>query len=317
MSIPKKIRVLCDKQKVVTKAFFWKISHHSRDDEIHLKIGRYHKNLDPFDLSMEEPECLNPKSELTLSGEEFEKLIKFIQEEYEPFRHGVNSFISLNTKFNDDTAAQLKALFDGAQQPLIDFLANPETISANLSSAIENIRRIKSIKNFEEMLSHNLVEAQWQEWFENNTWVLGSDYIIVLEERRIDIKNIADFLMRSYDGFMDVIEIKRPDGNMKFWAPLKDHENLVPHADLIKAITQTSRYIYEIEQKQDSIKFQKYVNGTKVVKPRAVLIYGRSNDWGQEENEAYRILINSYHNLTILTYDHVLNRAKSMIGYPE
>lgn len=33
-----------------------------------------------------------------------------------------------------------------------------------------------------------------------------------------------------------------------------------------------------------------------------------------DQKEAYRILNTAYHNLTILTYDHVLDRAKRILG---
>jgi hypothetical protein len=61
--------------------------------------------------------------------------------------------------------------------------------------------------------------------------------------------------MEAYDGFLDIIEIKRPEGNLKFWMDKKDHDNLVPSTDLIKAITQASKYIYEVEREANSNKF--------------------------------------------------------------
>jgi hypothetical protein len=68
----------------------------------------------------------------------------------------------------------------------------------------------------------------WQKWFENNDWVLGTEFVGVLGERPIDVENIADFLMQAYDGFLDVVEIKRPEGKLRFWADALDHGNYVP-----------------------------------------------------------------------------------------
>ena len=129
----------------------------------------------------------------------------------------------------------------------------------------------------------------------------------------IDTKNITDFLMEAYDGFIDIVEIKRPDGNLNFWAKYKDHDNYVPDQDLVKAITQATKYIYEIEREANSIKFLDRVDGVKTIKPRCVLIYGRSDDWNNEQKESFRILNSNYHNLNIMTYDHILERAKRMI----
>jgi hypothetical protein len=150
-----------------------------------------------------------------------------------------------------------------------------------------------------------------------NAWVLGSEFVKILDEREVDTANITDYLMQAYDGFLDIIEIKRPDGDLRFWADAQDHGNYVPSSDLTKAITQATKYIYEVEREANSVKFLERVGNVKTIKPRCVLIFGRSSDWNNEQKEAYRILNSSYHNLTILTYDHVLLRAKRILNIEE
>ena len=130
----------------------------------------------------------------------------------------------------------------------------------------------------------------------------------------IDTQHISDFLMQAYDGFLDIVEIKRPEGEINFWSQSLDHDNYVPSHHLTKAITQASRYIYEIEREANSIKFLERVDGVKTVKPRCVLVFGRSHNWNSKQVEAYRILNCGYHNITILTYDHVLQRARKISG---
>ncbi len=61
-----------------------------------------------------------------------------------------------------------------------------------------------------------------------------------------------------------------------------------------------------------AVKFLERI-GVPTVKPRATLVFGRSRDWGEDERVAYRILIRSYHDITILTYDHVLDRADRIL----
>jgi hypothetical protein len=184
-----------------------------------------------------------------------------------------------------------------------------DVIPDDFISALSNLNRIKAIREFEEMLQEDLNEQHWQSWFKRNSWVLGSDYVRILDERNIDTKNIADYLMQAYDGFLDIIEIKKPQG-LAFWAGKKDHENYYTSTELIKAITQAHAYCHEVEQEADSHKSIQRMDGVRVIKPRCVLIFGRSLDWNEEQQQAYRLLNCSYQNLTILTYDHVLNRAK-------
>ncbi len=182
-----------------------------------------------------------------------------------------------------------------------------------LSRGLEYQERIKSIEGFESMLMVDHLEQKWQEWFKTNSWILGTGLVRVIDERDIDTSNIADFLIQAYDGFLDIVEIKRPAGNQQFWAKSLDHGNYVPSTDLMKSITQASNYVYEVEREANSIKFLERVGNVKTVKPRCLLIYGRSYDWDEEQKEAYRILNAQYHNLTILTYDHVLDRARTIL----
>ena len=174
--------------------------------------------------------------------------------------------------------------------------------------------RIKAVREFEKMLNQNLVEQKWQEWFKNNNWVLGSEFVKILDEREIDTANITDYLMQAYDGFLDIVEIKRPEGDLRYWAETQDHGNYIPSTDLTKVITQATKYIYEVEREANSVKFLERVGNVKTIKPRCILIFGRSNSWNNEQRESFRILNSSYHNLTIMTYDHVLLRAKKILN---
>lgn len=306
--------VLKEKRTVITRAAFWKIPHNSRDDEVSLKLGRYTKP-ERWE-GREAPESLEPKSELTLDNEEFLSLIAFIQKNYEPFRQGVKAFIPLDNPFEETNAAQIRALFSlPDKRNLISFILNNEIIPEELAAGLQHAKRAKAIDDFAEMIHQDLVENDWQKWFQENSWVLGSEFVRVLDERSIDVQNISDFLMQAYDGFLDVVEIKRPEGNLQFWAANRDHGNLIPATDLIKAITQASKYIYEVERESNSVKFLERVNHVRTIKPRGILIYGRSHDWTTDEKEAFRILNSNFHNLSIMTYDHVLERAKQMIGY--
>ncbi len=191
--------------------------------------------------------------------------------------------------------------------------------SNNLSEALllglQTKNKQRAITQFEEKLTQNHSEYKWQKWFKGNSWILGNEFAKILDERKIDIKNIPDYLAKAYDGFLDIIEIKKPD--MSFWTNTTDHNNIVPSMDLIKAITQATIYIYDLEREMNSDKFQERTQGIKIIKPRCTLICGKSHDWRDEHHRAYRILNSCYHNLTIMTYDHILDRAKRILNMTE
>lgn len=304
--------LLKDKTKTITRAAFWKIPHkNTGQEDICLKVGRYNKNgFAPDTLENE-----NPKSELTLDNEEFQNLLKFLWENYEPFKKGVKKYIPIDQKFDQKSIEHLRAIFDNPdKQKVLDFIAKNNILPDDLVAGLQNQARIKAVQEFETMLEQDLVEQKWQEWFKRNDWVLGSEFVRILDERGIDTANITDYLMQAYDGFLDIVEIKRPQGSLRFWADSQDHGNYVPSSDLTKAVTQATKYIYEVEREANSVKFLERVGNVKTIKPRCILIFGRSNGWNDEQKEAYRILNSSYHNLTIMTYDHVLKRAKRILG---
>ncbi len=297
--------ILKDGKSVISKVCFWKIPHHNTEvEDIRLKIGRYKKPKG--DLETEKP-----KSELTLDGEEFHKLLDFISANYAPMKDGAKSYIIID---KPALIPKLKAIFGHKDKAkVLELIMSKDLIPDDIIKGIKLQEKNKAILEYEEHIEHDHKEDIWQKWFKNNPWVLGSEFVKILDSRSIDTQNISDYLMEAYDGFLDIIELKRPGGGLNFWSPQKDHNNFVPHSDLIKAITQTANYIYEVEREMNSVKFLNRTGHVPVVKPRAVLIYGRSNDWDMEKKEAYRILNSCYHNITILTYDHVLERAKKIL----
>ncbi len=150
-------------------------------------------------------------------------------------------------------------------------------------------------------------EEVWQRFFSQNSWILGSDFVEILDERRLDVENITDYLLRSFDGFVDIIELKLPTA--PFWTTKS-----IPKSELTSASMQCNRYILQTERKINDLEFNKKINNTPIVKPRITLIYGRSEGWTDEQREAYRVLNSSYSNLNIISYDHLLERAKRLIG---
>ncbi len=304
--------ILKNKQSVITKAMLWNIPHTSSDiEDIHLKIGRYKKLIGNF----ESLECGDPKSELTLDDEEFKALISFISKSYAPFKDGVKKYIPIDESFDEKNIKHIKGIFENPDKiAVLDFISKNDILPKDLLLNIEYEKRKKAIDDFETKLTLNLVESEWQKWFKENQWVLGTEFVKILEERDIDTEHITDYLMQAYDGFVDIVEIKRPGGGLDFWSSNLDHGNYFPSSDLIKAATQSISYIYEIERESNSVKFLERVGNIKTIKPRCVLVFGRSNEWNDKQKEAYRILNASYHNITIMTYDHVLARAKRILN---
>lgn len=300
-------RTLRTTPRTTTETLLYRVPHDDDDVvDLALRIGR-------FKRFSGKPDATSPKSSLTLDNTELEALIDYLTECYGPLRDRASRYIPLGQDLTENEIADLRRLFSESDPDVIaDLVARQDLIPAGVLDILEMCNRRDAVAEFEAMLLQDLPEADWQRWFSENPWVLGTEFVEILDEREIDVDNVTDYLMRAHDGFVDVVEIKRPDGGLKFWAQRKDHENLYPHSDLVKAITQALNYLAQLEQESNSRKFIDRV-GARVLKPRATLVFGRSTGWGQEEQWARRVLNSAYHNMTILTYDDVLERAKRML----
>lgn len=286
-----------------SRAVFFRNTHQTTGEKIvSLKIARYRKVNGTFYEKQDKS--------ITLSCGEIDKLIEYIQEYYAPLNTGMSEFISV-----DKDAAELFAKVRDLGIPdaeVVKKLHESGILTENLSVAITAAERNRAVSEFEQAISSGYPESYWQDWFSRNKWVLGSEYLNILPERDIDVTDIADYLMRAIDGFLDVVEIKRPD--LPFWTRPDSHGNLCPSSQLTAAITQCLNYLYKIELQSNSVEFMERVEDTETVKPQCMLVYGRSVDWDDNELKSLRILNAAYHQLHIITYDQLLMRAKLLLG---
>lgn len=298
-------KVLSRHKNSDAKALFFRNTHESTGEKIiSLKIARRKYNSKTASWKT------NTDKSITLTSQEIDSLIEYIQEYYEPLTFGLTQYYEA-----DKNAASLfeqVSKLNITDEKIARELIESGLLSNNLSVAIRALERSKSTDEFKQELDNNHDEHFWQKWFSRNKWVLGSDYARILKERDIDANHIADYLIQSIDGFLDIVEIKRPD--LPFWANRTDHNNLCPSSTLIAAITQCLNYLYRIELQSNSAEFIERTNGTRTIKPQCLLVYGRSYNWGDQEKKAFRILNTAYHQLHIITYDQLLLRAQSLTG---
>ena len=93
-------------------------------------------------------------------------------------------------------------MVDG-QADTANLLIENGILSDNVYVAATSIKKIAALEEYEASLSSNYPESYWQKWFSENKWLLGSDFAQILDERYIDVENIADYIMKAFDGFVD------------------------------------------------------------------------------------------------------------------
>ncbi len=154
-------------------------------------------------------------------------------------------------------------------------------------------------------------EAIFQEWVERNLpWIFGVEYKNhKFKKRKIALFSTADIIMESMDGFIDLIELKRP----KFPILKKDasHNCYYPSVDLSKALGQCGHYLKKMDEYK--INLEKEYK-TKVLRPRIKIIIGRTNEFKDEQYEDLRMLNCNLNNIQIISYDYLLSCGQHILS---
>jgi len=178
--------------------------------------------------------------------------------------------------------------------------------------------REEVLVEFEQRLSQELDENDWKRYFKKHSWLLGSTNVHLIEESRLDIYHDTDIPFEVDGGFLDLVELKLP--TTVFWTQQRGGSTYlyrgkfpVPSAYVMGAVMQTTGYILQAEKNVDSEDFRQAHGGIKALKPRGLVVIGRSNHWGDKEWQAFRLLNDELHGVQVITFDILLSRAKKSV----
>jgi hypothetical protein len=161
----------------------------------------------------------------------------------------------------------------------------------------------------------------WQNWIFTNNWLFGVQYLDPLPTKKVGLSNITDYLFPTLNGFVDILEIKRPDRDVL--VPDESHEGSYVWSGVAnRAIGQVANYIHEMELNQLQLvkkwneKFSsQYGQKLYIVRPRAFILIGQSDKWGESQKEALRKMNYHLHGIEVLTYSDLYRRGESLISF--
>ena len=189
-------------------------------------------------------------------------------------------------------------------------------------SSIDTFHRILTIRKMEEGIEQlediikkrnneskeRKSEKEIESFLKEHLWMFGNEYTTFIKSGIINSKNILDVMPKNIRNFVDIIELKLPKEKLFNWD--NSHKNYYPSAELTKVIAQTQNYIFELEQKYNDSKFQDQEDCT-IIRPKATIVFGSTEKLLDEEEKYLRILNSSYHNIKIITYQQLLEKAKN------
>lgn len=154
-------------------------------------------------------------------------------------------------------------------------------------------------------------EKIFQNWIESNLWIFGTEYIKKHDARKIAIFSEGDLLMESMDGFLDLIELKRPKLDYEIFNYDKSHKCFYPSPDLSKVIGQCLFYLQKLDEYKLILE-KEYK--CKIIRPQIKIIIGRSDKFGDEELNALRMLNSNLNHIQVVTYDYLLDSGIKIIS---
>lgn len=199
----------------------------------------------------------------------------------------------------------------------------PEVLK-EITAAANQVYYKNTLEEFNDRLRKQLPETKggnsWQTWIYSNTWIFGTSYLEPIEKERVGFSQIPDYLFPTVDGFLDILEIKVPQKN-RIILEDKDHKGAYYwDTETSEAIGQVANYLHELEKNQlqvaQNIRREykdKYQIEISAVKPRAIILIGRTEGWSEEKLEALRKLNFALHGIEIISYDQLLRRGEGLI----
>ena len=187
-------------------------------------------------------------------------------------------------------------------------------------------------EEFRDMLANveKYREKDWQIAVCRIVRILYPKYIIAKREQCIGSdgrnKKIPDFLLVDASGFVDLLEIKKPN-NQRLLTTNKYRNNYVADRDLSGAILQMEKYIYTLNHggSAEEAVLQRDLasdlpDGMKIhiTNPQGMLLMGRSDNLSPDQKLDLEIIKRQHKNLVdIMTYDDLLARFKNILNQLE
>ncbi len=176
---------------------------------------------------------------------------------------------------------------------------------------------VLEIKKYPNLVKYSAEQPEkiFQNWLENNLWVFGVEYykkhnfsVIAVDGSK------ADLVMETADGFLNLIELKRPKLQYELFNYDTSHRNYYPTKDFSQAISQCLIYLKRLEEFKKTLE---EIRQVKILRPMIKLVIGRTNNLSPDEKQVLRLLKSSLHGVDIISYDQILFNAKQIVSFYE
>lgn len=218
----------------------------------------------------------------------------------------------------EDQNAVISALSSHATDIAED---QPEKL-AKLRGDIELVTLEALITRYEGMLGENLVEGRWQEFFNENPFILnmafGYPVIKVRDQASVggrklsgDGEKITDFLVKnSLTNNTAIFEIKTPQTPILNKTPFRDGV-YTPAADLSGSINQALDQKYQFQKQIAQIKDNTRLYDIESYAVHCCLVIGKTPE-GDDGKKSFELFRRNSKDVEIVTFDELLEKLKQL-----
>lgn len=202
--------------------------------------------------------------------------------------------------------------------------AQPEKL-AKLRGDIELVTLEALITRYEGMLGKNLAEGRWQDFFNENPFILnmafGYPVIKVRGQASVggrklsgDGEKITDFLVKnSLTNNTAIFEIKTPQTPILKKTPFRDGV-YTPSADLSGSINQALDQKYQFQKQIAQIKDNTRLYDIESYAVHCCLVIGKTPD-GDDRKKSFELFRRNSKDVEIVTFDELLEKLKQLSAF--
>ncbi len=235
------------------------------------------------------------------------------------------------TKFDlSDLDSLLESLFDNTERlkllPLAMKIAEHREIAAQLEEFVSKYpgqsqiiadgmnlaRRENELREFRELVEQECGESEYQRFLMENPWIFGSEYNRMYHRYIVKGKEFDFPMQRTADGYLEIVEIKRPDHSLFTCKKNKNtgEKEIVGIAPVVaRAIYQVDGYLSQVEKQVNHIQVEENISAEKV---RGKVIIGNTKDH-ESKIRAVRQLNARMNKIEVITYDQLIANAQRML----
>lgn len=218
----------------------------------------------------------------------------------------------------EDQNAVIGALSSHASEIAKD---QPEKL-AKLCGDIELVTLETLIKCYEEMLGKKLVEGRWQDFFNENPFILnmafGYPVIKVRDQASVggrklsgDGEKITDFLVKnSLTNNTAIFEIKTPQTAILNKTPFREGV-FTPSADLSGSINQALDQKYQFQKQISQIKDNTRLYDIESYAVHCCLVIGNTPE-SDDQKKSFELFRRNSKDVEIVTFDELLEKLKQL-----